>query len=323
MQQQVILIEQDDEKEFRLILDDNHPYSQEILSLGPLLYFKYDELDGLISIDSGPNANNGTYNNEPTFGVPSLLASESTAVQFNGINQYASYPAGIHTNPGDSFTWLLWMDPTSPNTRTLITNGYGGYLIQMESSGIITLWKSGGALIATSTSPVDTGSTWFIAIVKNGAYAKIYINAEDVTNLVTNDTIVSSNIDLTIASDGFSNFFPGVMDQVTLFGSPLSGAEIEKLYQLGNSSIQQTSYLLMESQESAIGTLRLFDTNTDIYNLSNVTGQFAAGTTVIGQSSGTSARIRYVNTAKAYANIGVKRSRLGYFLNDDVKSLSI
>lgn len=152
--------------------------------------------------------------------------------EFNGTTDYYSAVDSASLSTTDTFTIIAWARPDAVDSRQIYSKGTGAAGFFIDSGGVLTLSKAGTGTIVTGGSP-GVSSTWKMMVAaKDGASAaKIYINAVDVSSAVTNQTIVDTATDLNIGRNtAATNFWDGGLDEVAIFDTYLSAANISALY---------------------------------------------------------------------------------------------
>jgi len=97
------------------------------------------------------------------------------------------------------------------------------------------LYRPDQGVIANSTvSVTDTGWHHVVA-TKSGADVHLYLDGVDVTGAVTNRTLANSTSVLRIGGDG-SAYFSGSVDEVAIYGSVLSQAQVQNHYGIGSGA---------------------------------------------------------------------------------------
>ena len=179
--------------------------------------------------------------------------SNETSVSFDGSNDRMTVGTGV--NPTGSATVSMWF------RRTGSVAGYGGTLIatnNIYTSGVnntfaiallrgtdLTLESYSGQS-GTYTNPVAAGvvstNTWYhLALVltytdSSTSSAQFYIDGSTVGSAITlsGRTLAGLNEGFEIASyfvnNSYSYFFPGQVDELSIFNSALSASQITNIY---------------------------------------------------------------------------------------------
>lgn len=221
-------------------------YLETVLGTSGLLSFwRLGEAQGAASAVDSKGTNTGTYNGGPTLGVTGAIAGEaSTAVTFNGVNQWVSVSRTIQ----DDFSIEFWFKSTQGiGTGSQWWSGAG--LVDAEVGGGgndfgVSLRSDGKILAgdgAPDTSVVTTGS------YNNGAWHHVVFTrtrASGVLSLYVDGaaagTATGNTVSLTgPASINFgriqsaTNYLAGSLDEVALYTTPLSAATVLSHYNAG------------------------------------------------------------------------------------------
>jgi len=207
-------------------------------------FYKFEENTGTTLTDSSGNGNNGTMSNmtwsstDPAFG--------SYSGSFNGSNGViTSSGAGTALNVA-SFSTSFWFKATS-----VPTSGYGVMLSSYDESGNsrfywalhdsgleIVIYGSSSSHTNSYASTVVAGSWYHLVVTHTGTVTSTYLNGSNLGAGVINGSavaikIASSPQALTFGQlQGYSGTYPysGLMDQVRVFSTALTGEQVWKLY---------------------------------------------------------------------------------------------
>ena len=200
-------------------------YKNTQLARNPVAFWTFSDLT-----DSGPNGLNLTANGSPTFGVPSLLAGDtSTAVSLPGGNVGFNLPDSSLLNIGTGdFGFEIWLKTSDTSNQVLLAIGASDYL------GII----NGKASYDGSPNPkaVTDGAVHQFAITRTAGSMQAYCDGS------TNGDAFESSGDL--GKIGAIGRFPaygalafhGVMQYASFFNRALTPSEISENYTAGTTS---------------------------------------------------------------------------------------
>ena len=198
-------------------------------------YFKLDN-----SAEDSKGTNNGTESN-----IEYRFGRYGQAAVFNGSNSIISIPQPTLSG---GFSLSAWFKTTSSGFQSIITMGgtngvaAAGLNLFTNSGNVITSFGSGSAEGYTTnpSTAVNTGN-WFHAVIttaglSSGNTVNLYLNGV----LVGTGTVPSGGINTTSYTSGFSiggrnmggslsTYFNGYIDQVRIFASTLSAANVLKL----------------------------------------------------------------------------------------------
>lgn len=213
----------------------NATYAAAVLADSPVSYWRLGETSGTSAADS-KGANTGTYTGTPvtdyTLGQTSAIQDGNKAVSFTAIAGFVSVNDDNTLDLADVFTLEAWVKKaTDNNSMAIISKGAGAYLMEFNASNQLYLEKYGIAAVVSSTTTV-TGTGWHhVAITKNAATVKQYIDGVDVTGVVTNSTFVDNAVALNIGRRQVpDHFWSGSIDEVAVYSTPLSAARIAAHY---------------------------------------------------------------------------------------------
>jgi glucose/arabinose dehydrogenase len=200
----------------------------------PTLVARY-AFDGDAS-DSSGNGNNGTLTGNPPF-VAGRIGTQ--AISFNGVNQYATVPISVRTN----FTVAFWVNTTASTTGTVWTTGLG--MISADVAGVandfgISLMVNGQVGFGVgnpntslaSIASINDGNWHHVAVTRTSSTGLMEIYVDGVLNPTTNGPTAARTAPNAIRIGGIlsgGGFFPGIIDEVRIYNTVLSAAEINAL----------------------------------------------------------------------------------------------
>jgi len=215
-------------------------------------WWQFDAGSGTTAVDSSGNANTGTVLN----GVTWVAGQIGEAISTNGTNQYASIPA-IDLSSTKAVTWAAWVNRTyASGSGALIedstnfnisTTGFGFFPDDSPDCGIANTMMTGvygnvGYTLSCYAQP--TSGVWHhIAAVYDKSQTgtkviSLYIDGVLQTpvrqmNTSTNTNAFGANPVYLFSRGGGSNFAAGKMDDLRLYKTALSSAQIQQIYQQG------------------------------------------------------------------------------------------
>jgi hypothetical protein len=224
-------------------------YANAVLADTPVGYWRLDETSGTSAVDS-KGGRNGTYTNGPTLGqtgaLPDALNNRSTS--FDGTDDYVNVPYAAALNPaqftvegwgkvtGGSGTWRLlassWSYPSPSDHR--------GYWIGVDDQDRWTVHVGNGSITEVSVDgPTVTLNSWtHLAATYDGTTLAFYVNGTRVGTLATTTYAVNASpVAFEIGAEYFNgartSFFIGSIDEVALYNTALSAAQIRTHYNSG------------------------------------------------------------------------------------------
>jgi hypothetical protein len=227
-------------------------YADQVLADGAVAYWRLDEISGLTARDS-IGGNNGTISGGVTLNQPGALAGDS-AMAFNGINGQIAIPngpavSGIGLGP---LTFEFWLRETvvQINERLLdvSSNGsptYAGFMAFRPDAVSLGVTMrdpvtSGATLVAQGPLPADGQWRHIVGVLTRGTSdtMSLFINGvliQTQSGSVTGvDYSLTGNLllgSLYIPTAGY--FFGGFLDEVAIYHTALSPAQILAHYQAG------------------------------------------------------------------------------------------
>ena len=212
---------------------------------GLVSYWRLGEASGTTAADSkGPNA--GTYTGGYTLGVPGAIAGDgNTAVSLDGSSGYVSVPSSSSLTFGDNVSVEAWVKRGAVSTtadQVIASKQNGSWVLMLNSSNALVLRRSGVADVVASTLKLADTSAWhYVAATKSGGDVHLYIDGQDVTGTVSNQTMVDNTLPLAIGESAGGAFFQGAVDEIAVYGGALPAATISQHYSAAISSSSTSS----------------------------------------------------------------------------------
>ena len=200
----------------------------------------------LYQLESNGNDTCGNYNSitdsNVSFGSGGKFGN---AVTFsNNTNSYIRLPTTADFNPSNNYSWSVWIKPTSlSNDDSIIVFKLPVFhYIALRANGQLNYYTRTSGSLYSAIGVITTGSWIHVAVTKssaliNGKAKIIYVNgAEVASNTDTSDVQPGTNSN---GSNNFgvydttgTNYFPfdGQMDQIRIFPSVLTPAQVTALY---------------------------------------------------------------------------------------------
>ena len=180
--------------------------------------------------DSTLNGYNGTatsvdFNVQGKFG---------NAGEFNGSNSIITLPNTSSLSQANNFTWSYWVKPNGFTANgtvfRLTSHSYTSH--EIRSNGIIFFYWGNAGSITTSSGVITDGVWQHVAITKSSTSGVvIYVNGVSVatsSNTANADTASATN---RIGGWDGTNFgFTGSLDQIRIFPTALTAANVTSLY---------------------------------------------------------------------------------------------
>ena len=226
-------------------------YEQLVLSNPHLrLYFKLDETSGTTMEDSGPLADNGTYQASPTLGqapladVHSVLWSRAS-LQFG---QVLSTGGIVGTGEMSVAAWIKTSTVPGANPLQIVNaddNNFRYFQFRIETTGVLGMINFNAPAAPTafqivSPGAVNDGAKHFVVGTLSAAGTQtLYIDGVQVAQMVAAlPSLSTRNLNLEVAGRLVGgppavNCFDGTLDEVAVYNFPLTSAEQLALYNAG------------------------------------------------------------------------------------------
>jgi hypothetical protein len=226
------------------------------------------------NIGTGGTSLDGAYVNTPTRGVAgALVGSSDPAATFNGSNQRMLVPFSAELNPAAPWTTEIWVQPAallvSGDLRCAVSNGQfgsprSGWLIyqDVDKWNLRTYSGVGTGIAAQLTSAAGTASasTWHHLVVVNDATTlHLYVDGIEVgTGVPVGGTVpgASGGTCVGARSDG-AFYWPGVADELVIYPTALSAADVTAHYANASSPSPSTPYATLVGSSNPVGYYRL------------------------------------------------------------------
>ncbi|WP_124265055.1 LamG domain-containing protein [Streptomyces sp. ADI98-10] len=227
-------------------------YPARVRADGATLYWRYDEGTSTFAHDSSGELNNGFLRNAPAYRqTPAAVAGPSTAIGFNGSNEYA-YSNRQHPAP-PRFSVETWIKTTTTRGGKII--GFGNLTQQnstrhdkhvyMRNDGRLTFGVQSGGMRTVTTSGAYNDGQWHHVVATQGPWGQgmaLYVDGQ----LRTSNTLVTGNDNRPgywrIGGDNLanwpsrptSNFFAGQIDETAVYPTALTASQVSAHYALRN-----------------------------------------------------------------------------------------
>ncbi|WP_328718820.1 LamG domain-containing protein [Streptomyces sp. NBC_00247] len=223
-------------------------YPAKVLADGASLYWRYDEGTSTFAADTGTGLDNGFLRNAPSYRqVPAAVAGASTAIGFNGTDEYA-YSNRRHAKPG-AFSVETWFKTTTTKGGKLI--GFGNLTMQnstnydkhvyMTNDGKLVFGVHDGSTRTITTPAAYNNGAWHHVVATQGSGGiALYVDGV----LRVSNSLYKTNQNFQgywrVGGDTLSGwpnvptstYFAGQLDETAVYPSALSGTQIAAHYAL-------------------------------------------------------------------------------------------
>jgi concanavalin A-like lectin/glucanase superfamily protein len=218
-------------------------YATAIASDNPISYWRLGETSGTNAADERA-ANPGTYQNSPTLGTTSLLATDTAnkAVSFDGTNDSVQVSNSTSLQPTSSISLEAWIKPTSLPTAgsfTTILNKTEAFALQFNGPKLELRINQGEAKqrLQAPEGTIVAGQAYYVVGTYDGTTQRLYVNGALVASAALTGSFNTNTNALYIgSSDGSGNLFKGTIDEPAVYSAALSAAKIEGHYEAGSGS---------------------------------------------------------------------------------------
>jgi|13_taG_2_1085334.scaffolds.fasta_scaffold09005_5 hypothetical protein len=235
-------------------------------------------ITGDLVVDSDLNAvklyNGSAWKTFTTDGVEAF--QNRWGASFDGSNDYIDLGTSSTLNPTSALTISVWIYINGAGTGGLpsiyssskdSTGASGGIALAYTSNKIrFYLDKTGSSswVFAESNSTVSTGQWYHLAGIWNGSTVTLYVNGTAQTT-TGSATTIGYNTDFPAAIGKYSsNYFQGLIDDISLFDSALSGPDITKIYNSGvPTDLTLASSYDTDRTSNLVGYWRMGDVSND------------------------------------------------------------
>ena len=214
-------------------------YSSVVLGFTPAAYWRMGEASGQPQDSSGNAQHTTALGGTPTYSQDGAIVGDTNkAILLDGSTEYFTAPDSATLDLGATFTIVGWIKRASIGTLdTIISKGVNGYHLRVNASNKLELLKENVASLAISTPTILSGSYYFVAAVKSpGVIPVLYVNGAAVAldSSAATDTANTAAV-LTIGrrQSGSDEYFDGTLDEIALFSTALTAANISAIYQAG------------------------------------------------------------------------------------------
>lgn len=223
-------------------------YPARVIADGASLYWRYDEGTSTFAADTTGNLDNGFLRNAPSYRqTPAAVSGPSTAIGFNGTDEYA-YSNKRHAKPA-SFSVETWIKTTTTRGGKII--GFGNMTMEnsaqydkhvyMLNNGRLTFGVYSGGTRTVSTPAAYNDGAWHHVVATQGSGGiALYVDGQ----LRASNPLYTSNEDYPgywrVGGDSLaswpnrptSNFFAGQIDETAVYPTALSSSKIAAHYAL-------------------------------------------------------------------------------------------
>ena len=194
-------------------------------------HWGFNDALGTIVADETGNGHDGSITNGPAW----TTGIFDGGIQLDGSNDYMSVADDSALDGFTEFTLSAWIQPYShENTQIVgIDDAYG---IKLKNDGRIEYFVTSVISNTTSVSYVPLTHHWtHLALTYDGTKARLYVNGVEDSFTNGTGTIAETTTNFNI---GGANYYHGKIDEVKLYNTSLSSAEVATLTEPGFTNSQ-------------------------------------------------------------------------------------
>ena len=268
-------------------------YQSAVLGDAPQAYYRLGDLAPAdVARNSGSlgTAGNGIHGPGVVHRVVgALVGGANAAAGYNDVegakHTYVPYNPSLNPPSDQPFTVEFWAKPSvevtdapgpCPLFNRVSSGNRSGWVFFQRSPA--TGWNckfyngSGSSVGIDLTGGSNARDTWsHVVVVWTGSDASMYVNGTLVAGPTAGVYNASTSAILSIGSydDGVQNAFNGSVDEVALYHSALSPAQILLHYQNATNAVRSTPYEALVATDGAVEYLRLDETDPQVDTAAN------------------------------------------------------
>ncbi len=215
---------------FRVNWPRKLPFEELALTTAPAMYLRLGDAAGSIAYDRW-GGNHGTITG-CTLAQTGLVSEDAaTSYHFDGVDDRIIVPDAATLDLGDTFWVAFAFLRHATGAMTLADKGTNGWQVGLDADGYPILVKTGTATIVTGTTAItDTTTAHLLVVRKVAAASTIFLDGQDITGTVTNQTCASTATDLYIGSTAAgAGYYHGLLQEV-LHGATLTDTQAFGLF---------------------------------------------------------------------------------------------
>ncbi|MCX4680669.1 LamG domain-containing protein [Streptomyces sp. NBC_01433] len=225
-------------------------YPARVLADGASLYWRYDEGSATFAADTGSALSNGFLRNGPAYRqTPAAIAGDSTAIGFNGLDEYV-YGNKRYAQP-TRFSAETWIKTTTTRGGKII--GFANKIMQnsttfdkhvyMRDDGRLVFGVRSGSTRTVTTSGGYNDGKWHHVVATQGTGGMtLYVDGK----LRASNLLYTANESYPgywrVGGDSLSgwpnrptsNYFAGQIDETAIYPTALSASQVSAHYALRN-----------------------------------------------------------------------------------------
>lgn len=156
------------------------------------------------------------------------------SLSFDGSSDYLTVPESSDVNLSGDVTLSAWVKRVNSSgysaifTKRQVGGSMNYQFIINNSTKRIGLGHSGGAWVYNTSTTIESGAWYHVAVTVSGSTAQFYINGV-AGDSFTGASISATTHDLHIGATVGYNYFNGSIDEASLFNTALSASAVASL----------------------------------------------------------------------------------------------
>ncbi|MEN9675347.1 MAG: hypothetical protein RIS76_1243 [Verrucomicrobiota bacterium] len=265
------------------VLSPTSPYAAAVVATKPLLYLRMSETGPVLQSLATNRGSLGVAGSGAYVGRLSLLAegalvgSSDTAITLSGGRVGIGYSAAL--NPPGSFTVECWARPldAGSGSRVLVQSMINGEIADNSADRSGWVFRQSGANLQFLIGGADGNPFYTATVTANDAvsagawshFAAVYDSASLTVSLLVNGAVVTNvtvespvlpNVaaPVLLGDRGYGGWtFKGTLDEVALYSTALSVAQLKAHYDAGTNAGTSENYPSLIIADGAVEYLRL------------------------------------------------------------------
>jgi hypothetical protein len=236
--------------EYETIPNAAATYENTVLADSPAGYWRLGETSGTTAT-ARAGTPNGVYTNGPILGDASLVGDTDPGASFDLADDCVSLGDVYDFAGTASFTFETWVNPAAADTnwhklvsKEMSTSPYNGWALNLRptTSGTANTLKferidnAGGTDGVSSTTVLQPGTWYHVAITYDGASMRLYLNGtQEGGNVASSRSLADNTTALRIggSATGAGTSVGGTLDEVAIYTTVLTQARIQAHYNAG------------------------------------------------------------------------------------------